>query len=226
MRRPQDIAQAAAWFQLSPKAASDFLGAVFYLGAVHAASGGDVNAVGAWQMSLIGDGGDRASHSSSMPCCARAMHKARSISSPKRQDAWPSDDARHRRVAIAQAMLGQYGVALEGVNALLAKAPDDLDVSLLPCRCSTGATPSRRWPHRTTIALRSTRRAINAAAVRRRPWWARGCAKLPSNSRISNDLRSMTEVLQSVGGVPATFGRQTNDTCYRALRAQGLRRHP
>jgi VWFA-related protein len=53
----KQYAQAAAWFQLTLKQASDFLGAAFYLGSVHAASGRDNDAVGAWQMSLIGDAG-------------------------------------------------------------------------------------------------------------------------------------------------------------------------
>jgi tetratricopeptide (TPR) repeat protein len=124
----KEIAQAAAWFQLSLKAASDFLGAAFYLGAVHAASGNDVNAVGAWQMSLIGEGGDRA-----YPVLVDALLRTGDAQGAldliaEAPEAWPSDDARHRRVAIAQAMLGEYGVALEGVNALLAKSPDDLDL--------------------------------------------------------------------------------------------------
>ena len=56
----KQYAQAAAWFQLTLKQASDFLGAAFFLGAVHAASGRDNDAVGAWQMSLIGDNGTAA----------------------------------------------------------------------------------------------------------------------------------------------------------------------
>ena len=47
--------QAAGWFQLSLKNASDFLGAAFYLGAVHAAAGRDNDAIGAWQMATIGE---------------------------------------------------------------------------------------------------------------------------------------------------------------------------
>jgi tetratricopeptide (TPR) repeat protein len=126
--RKKEIAQAAAWFQLSLKAASDFLGAAFYLGAVHAAGGRDVDAVGAWQMSLIGEGGDRA-----YPVLVDALLRTGDAQGAldliaEAPEAWPSDDARHRRVAIAQAMLGQYGLALDGTNALLDRTPDDVDL--------------------------------------------------------------------------------------------------
>ncbi|HYE87492.1 MAG TPA: VWA domain-containing protein, partial [Vicinamibacterales bacterium] len=50
-----EIAQAAAWFQQTLKGASDFLGAAFYLGATHAASGRDKEAIGAWQMALLSE---------------------------------------------------------------------------------------------------------------------------------------------------------------------------
>ena len=48
----QRYPQATAWFQVALKHASDFLGAAFYIGACHAASGRDQEAVGAWQISL------------------------------------------------------------------------------------------------------------------------------------------------------------------------------
>ena len=50
-----EVAQAAAWFQQTLKGASDFLGAAFYLGATHAASGRDKEAIGAWEMALLSE---------------------------------------------------------------------------------------------------------------------------------------------------------------------------
>jgi predicted TPR repeat methyltransferase len=42
--------------------------------------------------------------------------------------AWPSDDARLRRVATGQAMLGQFAPALETLTALLQRHPNDADL--------------------------------------------------------------------------------------------------
>jgi predicted TPR repeat methyltransferase len=43
-------------------------------------------------------------------------------------EAWPSADARLRRVATAQAMLGQFDPALEALNGLLQRSPNDTDL--------------------------------------------------------------------------------------------------
>jgi VWFA-related protein len=123
-----EIAQAGAWFALTLKNASDFLGAAFYLGAVHAASGRDTDAVGAWQLSLIGEGGTRA-----YPVLVDALLRLGDAQAAldlidEAPEAWPADDARQRRVAIAQAMLGRYTAALEAVIPLLDAYADDVDL--------------------------------------------------------------------------------------------------
>jgi tetratricopeptide (TPR) repeat protein len=124
----KEIEQARAWFELTLKSASDFLGAAFYLGAVHAASGRDHDAVGAWQMSLIGESGERA-----YPMLVDAQLRLGDAQAAldlidEAPDAWPTADARQRRVAIAQAMLGRYQPALTTVSALLDAQPDDTDL--------------------------------------------------------------------------------------------------
>jgi VWFA-related protein len=121
-------AQAAAWFQLTLKNASDFLGAAFYLGAVHAAQGRDVDAVGAWQMSLLGDANEAV-----YPPLVDALLRIGDAQGAleliaEAPNAWPSADARLRRVATAQAMLGQFALALETIPGLLQKNPTDLDL--------------------------------------------------------------------------------------------------
>jgi VWFA-related protein len=124
----QQYAQAAAWFQLSLKEASDFLGAAFYLGAVHAASGRDHDAVGAWQMSIIGDGG-AAAYPLLVDGLLRIGDGQAAIDLiAEAPDAWPSDRARRRRVATAQAMIGQFEPALEILHALLTEQPNDVDL--------------------------------------------------------------------------------------------------
>ena len=141
----KEIAQAAAWFQLTLKQSSSFLGAAFYLGAVHAAGGRDKDAVGAWQMSLIGDGGDRA-----YPVLVDALLRIGDAQAAldliaEAPGAWPDDTSRRRRVAIAQAMLGQFDVALETVSV----APQDDSPTmwiccLWRCRCCIAAMRPRR----------------------------------------------------------------------------------
>lgn len=123
----KQYAQAAAWFQLALKGASDFLGAAFYLGAVHAANGRDADAVGAWQLSLLNGG--TAVYPMLVDATLRLGDAQQALELiAEAPDAWPGDEARLRRVATAQAMLGQFGPALETLNALLSRREDDLDL--------------------------------------------------------------------------------------------------
>ena len=124
----KQYAQAAGWFQLSLKHASDFLGAAVYLGAVHAAAGRDNDAIGAWQMATISD-----DSAAVYPMLVDALLR---IGDPQgaldmiaeSPEAWPTTDARLRRVATAQAMLGQFEPALEALTSLLERSPDDQDL--------------------------------------------------------------------------------------------------
>jgi hypothetical protein len=124
----KQYAQAAGWFQLSLKGASDFLGAAFYLGAVHAAAGRDNDAIGAWQMSTLGDSSEAV-----YPMLVDALLRIGDAQAAlemiaEAPGAWASDDARLRRVATAQAMLGQFGPALDVLNGLLQRRADDVDL--------------------------------------------------------------------------------------------------
>ena len=124
----KQYAQAAGWFQLALKGASDFLGAAVYLGAVHAAAGRDNDAIGAWQMATISD--DSAAVYPMLVDALLRIGDAQAAldmiaDSP---EAWPSADARLRRVATAQAMLGQFDPALEALNGLLQRSPNDTDL--------------------------------------------------------------------------------------------------
>lgn len=124
----RSFAEAAGWFQQTLRGASDFLGAAYYLGACHAARGQDREAVGAWQMSLLSEGGDVA-----YPVLVDAL--LRLGDGPKAlefleeaPDAWPDADARLRREAVVQAMLGRYPEATAGLTPLLSRHPGDLDL--------------------------------------------------------------------------------------------------
>ncbi|HUE89909.1 MAG TPA: VWA domain-containing protein [Vicinamibacterales bacterium] len=124
----QQYAQAAAWFQLSLKHASDFLGAAVYLGAVHAAAGRDVDAIGAWQMATISD-----DSAAVYPMLVDALLRIGDAQGAldmiaESPEAWATVDARLRRVATAQAMLGQFEPALEALTGLLQRSPADQDL--------------------------------------------------------------------------------------------------
>jgi hypothetical protein len=123
----KQYAQAAAWFQLSLKAASDFLGAAFYLGAVHAANGRDHDAIGAWQLTLLN--GSQNVYPLLVDATLRVGDGQGALELiAEAPEAWPSDEARLRRVATAQAMLGQFEPALTTLHALLARRADDIDL--------------------------------------------------------------------------------------------------
>jgi VWFA-related protein len=124
----KQYAQAAGWFQLSLKGASDFLGAAVYLGAVHAAAGRDNDAIGAWQLATISD-----ESASVYPMLVDALLRIGDAQGAldmvaEAPQAWSSDEARLRRVATAQAMLGQFAPALEALTALLDRQPNDSDL--------------------------------------------------------------------------------------------------
>ena len=124
----QQYAQAAAWFQLALKGASDFLGAAVYLGAVHAAAGRDNDAIGAWQMATISD-----DSTAVYPMLVDALLRIGDAQGAldmiaEAPEAWPSNEARLRRVATAQAMLGQFDPALEALTGLLDRQPNDTDL--------------------------------------------------------------------------------------------------
>ncbi len=107
-----EVAQAAAWFQQTLKGASDFLGAAFYLGATHALSGRDRDAIGAWQMALLSD-----NPAAVYPVLVDALLRigdgrgALDVLEAAPQ-AWPDDNSRLRREAIALAMVGDFSGAL------------------------------------------------------------------------------------------------------------------
>ncbi|MEO7132922.1 MAG: tetratricopeptide repeat protein, partial [Vicinamibacterales bacterium] len=107
-----EVAQAAAWFQQTLKGASDFLGAAFYLGATHAVSGRDREAIGAWQMALLSEN-PGAVYPALVDALLRTGDGRQALDViEEAPDAWPNDDERLKREALALAMIGDYSGAL------------------------------------------------------------------------------------------------------------------
>ncbi|MBY0493033.1 MAG: VWA domain-containing protein [Cyanobacteria bacterium] len=120
-----EIAQAAAWFQQTLKGASDFLGAAFYLGATHAVSGRDKEAIGAWEMALLSE-----NPGAVYPVLVDALlrtgdgREALDILE-EAPSAWPNDNERLKREAIALAMLGDFSGALPKLKDQLDNTRND-----------------------------------------------------------------------------------------------------
>ena len=120
-----EVAQAAAWFQQTLKGADDFLGAAFYLGATHALSGRDKEAIGAWEMALLSE-----NPGAVYPVLVDALLRtgdgrmALDILEEAPQ-AWPNDNERLKREAIALAMLGDYSGALPKLKDQLDNTRND-----------------------------------------------------------------------------------------------------
>jgi VWFA-related protein len=109
-------AQAAAWFQQTLKGADDFLGAAFYLGATHAEAGRDKEAIGAWQMALLSEN-PGAVYPNLVDALLRTGDGRGALDILEEAPAaWPNDNERLKREAIALAMLGDYGGALPKLN--------------------------------------------------------------------------------------------------------------
>jgi VWFA-related protein len=120
-----ETAQAAAWFQQTLKGASDFLGAAFYLGATHAISGRDRDAIGAWQMALLSDN-PGAVYPVLVDALLRVGDGRQALDVlEEAPSAWEDDNARLRREAIALAMIGDFSGALPKLKDQLDNTKND-----------------------------------------------------------------------------------------------------
>ena len=180
----QRYLQATAWFQVALKAASDFLGAAFYIGACHAASGRDQDAVGAWQLSLLSDAADVV-YPPLVDGLLRLGDGLQALTFiDEAPDAWKDDDTRDERQATAEAMTGAYVPALEKLHGLIERRPDDMDLTYLALqvmyrvRQETGSLTEDDRDRFVTYANRYTAAKGSAGRARR----ARGSSTWPSRS--------------------------------------------
>jgi VWFA-related protein len=114
-----NIAQASSWFQQTMKGASDFLGAAFYMGACHAASGRDRDAIGAWQIALLSEN-PGAVYPALVDALLRVGEGRQAVDFlQEAPEAWTDDRERMKREATAEAMLGDYESALPKLKELV-----------------------------------------------------------------------------------------------------------
>jgi VWFA-related protein len=124
-------AQAEALFRQTLRAAPDFVGIAFFLGACHAAAGRDREAIGAWQMSLLSKSGD-AVYPAMVDAMLRVGENRKALELLKEApNAWPDAAARARREAIARATTGDDEAALSLLVTLLDDRAKDADLLFL-----------------------------------------------------------------------------------------------
>ena len=122
------LPQATALFQQTLRGAPDFVGIAFYLGACHAANGRDREAVGAWQMSLLSEGAGSV-YPLLVDALLRVGENQKALEFIEEAPAaWSTPQARLRREAIGEAMIGKYVSAAPKLNELIEEQPADVDL--------------------------------------------------------------------------------------------------
>lgn len=119
------LAEACAWFQQTARGANDFIGAAFYLGACHAASGRDLDAIGAWQLALLSE-----NPAVVYPVLVDALLRVGDGQGAldfieEAPSVWTDAIERLRREATAHALMGAYETALPMLTTVLEERPDD-----------------------------------------------------------------------------------------------------
>ena len=189
--RNRRYAQATAWFQVALKSASDFLGAAFYIGACHAASGRDQEAVGAWQLSLLSEAADVVYP----PLVDGLLRLGDGLNAltfiDEAPDAWKDDETRDERQATAEAMTGAYVPALEKLHAPHRAAPGRHGPDLPRPAGDVPGSPGDGLAHRrrSRSLRRYTPPAIPRQRARRPRWSAAGSGTWKSPSHVVNDRR-------------------------------------
>jgi VWFA-related protein len=120
------VPQATTLFQRTLRAAPDFIGVAFFMGATHAAGGRDREAAGAWQMSLLSPEAEPA-----FPLLVDALLR---IGEAQRAldtiegapDAWKTSREKFEREALAEAAAGRHAEALPKIQQLIAERSGDL----------------------------------------------------------------------------------------------------
>ncbi len=130
-----DDRAAADQFRAALRASSEFLPAVFYLGACYAASGKDQEAAGAWRTSLAGEGAFPASYRLIGEAMLRANQADEALEILQEgKELWPADASFARPLGIAHALAGNRDEALEALGAHVESHRDDLGALFLATR--------------------------------------------------------------------------------------------
>jgi VWFA-related protein len=121
-----NLAAALTQLQEALRLSSELLPAAVYMGACHAASGRDLDAIGAWQTALIGDTGSPVLFGLLGDALLRVKEAEQAVGIlSEGLAAFPGDAALRRRLALAHAMAGRGEEALPLLTAWVDEHPDD-----------------------------------------------------------------------------------------------------
>ncbi len=121
-----NLAAALTQLQEALRLSSELLPAAVYMGACHAASGRDLDAIGAWQTALIGDTGSPVLFALLGDALLRVKEAEQAVGIlSEGLAAFPGDAALRRRLALAHAMAGRGEEALPLLTAWVDEHPDD-----------------------------------------------------------------------------------------------------
>ncbi len=127
-----NISRAATQFDVALRVNPDFGPALFYLGASFAATRRDEDAVEAWRKALLAGDTAPIEYLTLADALARLGHANEAVLTLlEALREWPEDDTVRRRLAIAQAVSGQPGPALDTVEPYLASHPSDNEALLV-----------------------------------------------------------------------------------------------
>ncbi len=130
-----EMVPASEQFRASLQISSDFLPAVFYLGACYAARGLDRDAVGAWQTSLVTESDARIVYDVLADALLRLIEGVRALEIlTEARERWPDDDLFLPRLAAAQALTGRREEAIRTLGPYLDRHPDDTGAIILAAR--------------------------------------------------------------------------------------------
>ncbi len=127
-----DLNRAGTQFSVALSEEPDFGPPAFYLGAAYATAGRHRDAVRAWRRALLAEDIAPAEYVLLCDTLTRLGDIDQTI--PVLREAvtmWPDNDALRRRLAMAQAVTGQHGAALETVEPYLVKHPSDHEALLV-----------------------------------------------------------------------------------------------
>ena len=117
---------AQTQLQSALRARSDFLPAAVYMGACYAASGKDLEAIGAWQAALIGETGSPTLYAVLGDALLRVHEADQALAILDEGLAqFPQDEGLRRRLGMAHAMAGHSDEALTLLSAWVDAHPED-----------------------------------------------------------------------------------------------------
>jgi VWFA-related protein len=121
-----NVPAALTQLQAALRKSSELFPAAVYLGACYAASGKDLDAIGAWQTALIGESGSPTLYALLGDALLRVKEERQAVTILEEGlAAFPDDPGLRRRLGIAHAMAGDGAEALPLLTAWVEAHPDD-----------------------------------------------------------------------------------------------------